>query len=62
AYIRIEGDNIELGAPGKVQFKASQRDWVGPASVAGGLAVPSADLKACPTKDSELATAGAAVI
>ncbi|KAG1386690.1 hypothetical protein G6F60_014393 [Rhizopus arrhizus] len=27
AYIRIEGDNIELGAPGKGEFKASQRDW-----------------------------------
>ncbi len=62
AYIRIEGDNIELGAPGKVEFKASQRDWVGPASVAERLAVPSADLKACPTKDSQLAAAGAAVI
>ena len=35
AYIRIEGDNIELGAPGKIEFRASQREWVGPASVAG---------------------------
>ncbi|MCO7400823.1 DUF2345 domain-containing protein, partial [Stenotrophomonas maltophilia] len=62
AYIRIEGDNIELGAPGKVEFKASQREWLGPASVVGQLAVLAADLKACPTKDSQLAAAGAATI
>ncbi|MBH1366524.1 DUF2345 domain-containing protein, partial [Stenotrophomonas maltophilia] len=41
AYIRIEGDNIELGAPGKVEFKASQRDWVGPASVNAPLVLPN---------------------
>jgi uncharacterized protein (DUF2345 family) len=29
AYIRIEGDNIELGAPGKVEFKGTQREWTG---------------------------------
>ncbi|MDR2958021.1 MAG: DUF2345 domain-containing protein, partial [Stenotrophomonas sp.] len=47
AYIRIEGDNIELGAPGKVEFKASQRDWVGPASVAGEAKVPEGRFKGC---------------
>ncbi|HEC0197019.1 TPA: DUF2345 domain-containing protein, partial [Escherichia coli] len=62
AYLRIEGDNIELGAPGKVEFKASQREWLGPASVVEQLPVLAADLKACPTKDSQLAAAGAATI
>ena len=37
AYLKIEGGNIELHAPGKVEFKASKKDWTGPkmASVPG---------------------------
>ncbi|WP_038219152.1 DUF2345 domain-containing protein, partial [Xanthomonas maliensis] len=30
AYLRLEGDNIELGAPGKVEFKGGKREWLGP--------------------------------
>jgi type VI secretion system VgrG family protein len=33
AYLRIEGDNIELGAPGTVEFKASQANWTSGKSV-----------------------------
>lgn len=62
AYIRIEGDNIELGAPGKIEFKASQRELVGPASVSGTQSIPRAELKACPTKDDAAAGSGAAFI
>jgi len=61
AYIRIEGDNIELGAPGKVEFKASQRDWVGPASVAGEAKLPSAEGKGCAERIREAASTGAAL-
>jgi type VI secretion system secreted protein VgrG len=32
AYLKIEGGNIELHAPGKVEFKASKKDWTGPKS------------------------------
>ena len=32
AYLKIEGGNIELHAPGKVLFKASKKEWTGPAS------------------------------
>lgn len=32
AYLKIEGGNIELHAPKKVEFKASKKDWTGPAS------------------------------
>ncbi|WP_295517214.1 DUF2345 domain-containing protein, partial [uncultured Stenotrophomonas sp.] len=62
AYIRIEGDNIELGAPGKVEFKASQRDWVGPASVPGEAKSNDGKLALCPTKAANAERAGAAVV
>ncbi|SIR66867.1 type VI secretion system secreted protein VgrG, partial [Aromatoleum tolulyticum] len=32
AYLRIEGGNIQLHAPGKVAFKANLKNWTGPAS------------------------------
>ena len=32
AYLKIEGGNIELHAPKKVEFKASKKDWTGPKS------------------------------
>lgn len=47
AYIRIEGDNIELGAPGKIEFKASQRNFVGPAGVTGEVQLPSGSFQGC---------------
>jgi len=62
AYIRIEGDNIELGAPGKVEFKASQREWVGPASVAGEAKMPSAAFRGCDYKNQAAAADGAAIV
>lgn len=41
AYLKIEGGNIELHAPGKVEFKASKKDWAGPASAsAEGVSFP----------------------
>lgn len=44
AYLKIEGGNIELHAPGKVEFKASMKKWTGPASAAGGdIRFPSGD-------------------
>lgn len=35
AYIKLEGGNIEVHAPGKVEFKASAKELTGPVSVAG---------------------------
>ncbi|QCU72614.1 type VI secretion system tip protein VgrG [Luteimonas yindakuii] len=37
AYLKIEGDNIELGAPGVVEFKASIRELTGPKSFTSEL-------------------------
>lgn len=43
AYLKIEGSNIELHAPNKVEFKASKKDWTGPASASPeGLSFPVA--------------------
>lgn len=35
AYIKLEGGNIEVHAPGKVDFKASKKELAGPVSVKG---------------------------
>ena len=32
AYLRLEGGNIMLHGPGKIEFKASLKEWAGPAS------------------------------
>lgn len=37
AYLKIEGGNIEMGAPGIIEFKASRREFTGPASATGDL-------------------------
>ncbi|MGX9218079.1 DUF2345 domain-containing protein [Massilia varians] len=35
AYIKLEGGNIEVHAPGNVEFKASKKELAGPVSVPG---------------------------
>ena len=37
AYLKIEGGNIELGAPGTIEFKATRREFTGPSPVDGDL-------------------------
>jgi type VI secretion system secreted protein VgrG len=37
AYLKIEGGDIELHAPGKVEFKASQKNWTGPKGATANL-------------------------
>ena len=39
AYLRLEGGNIMLHGPGKIEFKASKKELAGPASI--GLALPN---------------------
>ena len=63
AYIRIEGDNIELGAPGKIEFKASQRDWVGPEGVdPTPIKFGSGELKPCGYDALQADVDGAALV
>lgn len=59
AYIRIEGDNIELGAPGKIEFKASQRDWVGPQAVDAAAESKQAPFSGCLEKFKDATRGGA---
>ena len=59
AYIRIEGDNIELGAPGKIEFKASQRDWVGPQAVDAAVESKQAPFSGCLEKFKDATRGGA---
>src|SRR5690606_32487484 len=32
AYLKLEDGNIELGAPGTIEFKAGRKEWLGPKS------------------------------
>ncbi|KVN37517.1 type VI secretion protein ImpA [Burkholderia pyrrocinia] len=48
AYIRIKGGNIEIHAPGKVDFKGAQHAFSGPASMPYALpALPGGTCKEC---------------
>ncbi|KWF94809.1 type VI secretion protein ImpA [Burkholderia diffusa] len=48
AYIRIKGGNIEIHAPGKVDFKGAQHQFSGPASMQYPLpAMPGGTCKQC---------------
>lgn len=53
AYLKIEGGNIQVHAPGKVEFKASQKNLTGPKS--GSVAsqsFPKTDLEISPNKST----------
>ncbi|WP_226451751.1 type VI secretion system Vgr family protein [Ferribacterium limneticum] len=48
AYLKIEGGNIELHAPKKVELKASQKNLTGPASSSSSASLPKAEeVKGC---------------
>ncbi|WP_449468422.1 type VI secretion system Vgr family protein [Stenotrophomonas humi] len=58
AYIRIEGDNIELGAPGRIEFKGSQRNLVGPGGVGEKVEPISALFNGCMENFKDAASGG----
>lgn len=35
AYLKLEGGDIELGAPGTIEFKATRKDWTTPQAASG---------------------------
>ncbi|WP_234415058.1 type VI secretion system Vgr family protein [Xanthomonas fragariae] len=47
AYIKLEGDDIELGAPGTIAFKGGQQVWTGPQGFSTRVQLPSADKPVC---------------
>ena len=59
AYIKLEGGNIEVHAPGKVEFKASKKEVAGPQSASGEKTLPKpGDLKVCEFRAAGAAAAG----
>ncbi|WP_058834872.1 type VI secretion system Vgr family protein [Luteimonas abyssi] len=63
AYLKIEGGNIELGAPGVVEFKGSSREFTGPRSASGQApTLGGGDLSACEFKSRGADAAGEAVV
>jgi len=59
AYIKLEGGNIEVHAPGKVDFKASKKELAGPQSASGEKTMPKpGDLKLCEFRAAGAAAAG----
>ncbi|MDM7582282.1 type VI secretion system Vgr family protein [Xanthomonas fragariae] len=47
AYIKLDGDDIELGAPGTIEFKGGQQVWTGPQGFSTRVQLPSADKPVC---------------
>jgi type VI secretion system secreted protein VgrG len=56
AYIKLGangGNDIEIHAPGMVEFKASMKSWAGAKSDSNSLELAKADLKGCSQKDAK---------
>ncbi len=64
AYLKIEGGNIMLHAPGKVEFKASTKELAGPKSVNSELPVVKevGKIKGCALKLASATEAGGASV
>jgi type VI secretion system secreted protein VgrG len=63
AYIKMSGGNIEVHAPGKVDFKASMKSWTGPKSDSNSIKLPaSSKIPPCALLESDAVGAGKAVI
>jgi len=59
AYIKLEGGNIEVHAPGNVEFKASKKELAGPQSIKQETVLPKpGDLKLCELRAAGAAAAG----
>lgn len=59
AYIKLEGGNIEVHAPGKVDLKASKKELAGPKSTNEEEILPKAgELKLCELRATGAAAAG----
>ncbi|MGK5011019.1 type VI secretion system Vgr family protein [Janthinobacterium sp. MDB2-8] len=63
AYIKLEGGNIEIHGPGKMEFKAGMKEFTGPASASPApLVLPTGQLKGCALKLLDATQAGAASV
>ncbi|MFC3552429.1 type VI secretion system Vgr family protein [Lysobacter cavernae] len=63
AYLKLEGGNIELGAPGTIEFKASRKEWTGPKSASvEAPTLAKGDAKLCEFKTRGADAGGDAVV
>ena len=63
AYLKIDGGNIQIHAPGAVQLKASQKNLTGPKSSSVSASLPKAGkLPDCAQSRAESASNGAALL
>ena len=63
AHIKLEGGNIEVHAPGKVNFKASKKELAGPQSATSEKTMPKpGDLKLCEFRAAGAAAAGESTV
>ncbi|MGY3041812.1 type VI secretion system secreted protein VgrG [Rhodanobacter sp. TND4EL1] len=63
AYLKLEGGDIEIGAPSKAEFKAKQREMAGGQSAsAAQVALAKAELKLCEFKTRKADADGEGII
>lgn len=63
AYLKLEGDGIELGAPGTIAFKATHREFTGPAGAgAAGKGFGEAEPGFCDYAARQAEADGAAIV
>ncbi|TVO59133.1 type VI secretion system tip protein VgrG [Denitromonas halophila] len=63
AYLKLEGGNISLHAPGPVKLKASMKNLTGPKSSSVGGSLPKAgDLRVCAAVAAQAGASGATAI
>lgn len=62
AYLRIEGGNIELGAPGTIEFKASKKELTTAKSASAQATLPKGGVKLCEFKTRSADAAGGGIV
>jgi len=63
AYLKLEGGNIEIHGPGKIEFKATMKELAGPRSASRSVSSPKVgELKLCELRAAGAAAAGDSVV
>ncbi|HHX4057688.1 TPA: type VI secretion system Vgr family protein [Burkholderia contaminans] len=62
AYLKMDGGNIEVGAPGRVEFKSAQRELTGPRGAGGQTSLGSSSAKDCQLRLSGAAASHDSVV
>ena len=63
AFIKLEGGNIMMHGPGKMEFKASKKELAGPKSASSEVSLPApGELRLCEMRAAGAAAAGDSVV